>query len=90
MQSAPPEMLTGIAANPGILIAILLVFVAILVVYLTLITRAVIEMLRYKANSVLLVFAFLSLIPFPLILVLGIMVLIIWQYHKKDLAAPAN
>ncbi len=88
MQSTPAEMMTGIGANPAVFIAVLLVVVAILVAYLTLIARAVIEMLRYKANSVLLVFAFLSLIPFPLILILGIMILIIWHFHKKDLAAP--
>ena len=87
MQSTPAEMMTGIGANPAILIAVLLLLVAILVTYLILVARAVIEMLRYKANSVLLVFAFLSLIPFPLILILGIMVLIIWHYHKRDILA---
>ena len=90
MQSTPAEMMTGLGANPAVLIAILLVLVAILVAYLTLVARAVIEMLRYKANCVLLVFAFLSLIPFPLILILGIMVLIIWHYHKKDIPAPTK
>ena len=90
MQSTPAEMMTGLGADPAVLIAILLVLVAILVTYLILVARAVIEMLRYKANSVLLVFAFLSLIPFPLILILGIMVLIIWHYHKKDLTASTK
>lgn len=42
-------------------------------------------MLRHEASPVLLTFSFLALIPFPLILVLGIMILIIWHYHKKDL-----
>ena len=49
--------------------------------------RAVIDMLRYDTHSVLLTFAFLALIPFPPILVMGIMVLIIWHYHKRDLLA---
>jgi hypothetical protein len=85
MHPNPSEMLGGV--NPAALIGALVVLLALLVVYLVLVTRAVIEMLRYRANSVLLVFAFLSLIPFPLILVLGVMILIIWRYHKKDLLA---
>jgi len=32
-------------------------------------------------------FAFLALIPLPPILVMGIMILIIWHYHKQDLLA---
>jgi hypothetical protein len=39
--------------------------------------RAIIAMLRYDVNCVLLTFAFLALIPFPPILIMGIMVLII-------------
>ena len=38
-------------------------------------------------SGVLLTFAFLSLIPVPLILILGITILIIWHYHKKDILA---
>jgi hypothetical protein len=49
--------------------------------------RAVIDMLRYDVHGVLLTFAFLSLIPLPLILILGITILIIWHYHKKDIVA---
>ena len=45
------------------------------------------DMLRYDAHGVLLTFAFLALIPFPLILIMGIMVLIIWHYHKRDIVA---
>ena len=71
----------------SVLIPILLVLIALVVVYLVLIVRAVIDMLRYDVHGVLLTFAFLALIPFPLILIMGIMVLIIWHYHKKDILA---
>ena len=49
--------------------------------------RAVIDMLRYDVHGVLLTFAFVALIPFPLILIMGIMILIIWHYHKRDIVA---
>jgi hypothetical protein len=44
-------------------------------------------MLRYDVHGVLLTFAFLALIPFGPILIMGIMVLVIWHYHKKDILA---
>jgi hypothetical protein len=78
---------SGIAKNLAVAIPILLVLVAAVVVYLVLIVRAIIDMLRYDVHGVLLTFAFLALIPFPLILVMGIMVLIIWHYHKRDILA---
>jgi hypothetical protein len=73
--------------NLAIVIPILLVLIGAVILYLVLMVRAVIDMLRYDAHRVLLTFAFLALIPFPLILVMGIMVLIIWHYHKKDILA---
>ena len=79
--------LSSMADNLDVLIPILLVLITLLIVYLVLMVRAVIEMLRYDVHGVLLTFAFLALIPFPLILVMGIMVLIIWHYHKKDILA---
>ena len=69
----------------SVLIPILLLLIIPVVVYLVLMVRAVIDMLRYDVHGVLLTFAFLALIPFPLILIMGIMVLIIWHYHKKDI-----
>ena len=73
--------------NAAIVIPILLVLLGLLVYYYVLLIRAIIEMLRYRVSSVLLTFSFLSLIPFPLILILGIMILIIWRHHKKDILA---
>jgi len=78
---------SSIAENLDVFIPILLVLITLVVVYLVFMVRAVIDMLRYDVHGVLLTFAFLALIPFPLILIMGIMVLIIWHYHKKDILA---
>jgi hypothetical protein len=74
-------------SNLAVVIPILLALIVALVVYLVLMVRAIIDMLRYDVHGVLLTFAFLALVPFPLILVMGIMVLIIWHYHKRDIVA---
>lgn len=87
MQGVASDAFNIITANLAILIPILLVLIGVVVVYLILITRAIIDMLRYDVHGVLLTFAFLALIPLPPILVMGIMILIIWHYHKKDILA---
>lgn len=79
--------LSSIAENLDVLIPVLLVLITLVVIYLVFMVRAVIDMLRYDVHGVLLTFAFLALIPFPLILIMGVMVLIIWHYHKKDIIA---
>ena len=81
------EMPSIVFSNLAVVIPILLVLILTLVVYLVLMIRAIIDMLRYDVHSVLLTFAFLALIPFPPIVVMGIMVLIIWHYHKKNIIA---
>jgi hypothetical protein len=81
------EMPSTVFANLAVVIPILLALIVALVVYLVLVVRAIIDMLRYDVHGVLLTFAFLALVPFPLILVMGIMVLIIWHYHKRDILA---
>ena len=81
------DMSSIVFSNLAVVIPILLLLVVALVVYLVLMVRAIIGMLRYDVHGVLLTFAFLALIPFPLILVMGIMVLIIWHYHKRDILA---
>ena len=83
MQNMPSIVFNNLA----VVIPILLVLVGAVIVYLVLLIRAIIDMLRYDVHGVLLTFAFLALIPFPLILVMGIMVLIIWHYHKRDIVA---
>jgi hypothetical protein len=74
-------------SNLAVVLPIFLALIVALVVYLVLLVRAIIDMLRYDVHGVLLTFAFLALIPFPLILVMGIMILIIWHYHKRDILA---
>ena len=81
------DMPSNVFSNLAVAIPILLALIVALVVYLVLMVRAIIEMLRYDVHGVLLTFAFLALVPFPLILVMGIMVLIIWHYHKRDILA---
>ena len=76
-----PSILFG---NLAVVIPILLVLLGAVVVYLVFMVKAIIDMLRYDVHGVLLTFAFLALVPFPLILVMGIMVLIIWHHHKRD------
>ena len=74
-----------IGENLTSVLPVLLGLILLLIGYLVLMVRAIIQMLKYKAHSVLLTFAFLSLIPFPLIVIMGVMILIIWHYHKKDI-----
>ena len=81
------DMPSTVFSNLAVVIPILLALIVALVVYLVLLVRTIIEMLRYDVHGVLLTFAFLALIPFPLILIMGIMVLIIWHYHKRDILA---
>ena len=61
----------------GILILVLLVF------YYVLLVRAVLDMLRRKANTALLVFAMLGLIPLPPLIILGVGMIIIWTLHRR-------
>ncbi len=61
----------------GILILVLLV------IYYVLLVRVVLDMLRRKANTVLLVFAMLGLIPLPPSIILGVLVIIIWTLHSR-------
>ena len=81
------DMPSTVFSNLTLVIPILFALIVALVVYLVLMVRAIIDMLRYDVHGVLLTFAFLALIPFPLILLMGIMVLIIWHYHKRDILA---
>jgi uncharacterized membrane protein len=71
-------------------VPVLLVLLALVIVYYVAMVRSVIEMLRLEANSVLLVFAFLALFTFPLVILAGITILIIWHYHRKDLLAKSG
>ena len=85
MQNTLSEVVGSI--DWSFVLTILMVYIAVVVVYLVFMVRAVIDMSRYDVHAVFLTFAFLSLIPVPVILILGITILIIWHYHKKDILA---
>ncbi len=87
MQNILADVFSAIARNLDVMIPILFVLIAVVVVYLVFMVRAVIDMLRHDVSGVLLTFAFLALIPVPLIVVMGITILIIWHYHKQDILA---
>jgi len=80
-----PGIINLVIENLGMMIIALFLIVSVLILYFVLLIRAILEMLKHNASSVLLTFSFISLIPFPLILILGITVLIIWHFHKKEL-----
>jgi hypothetical protein len=81
------ETQSAVFGNLNVALPILIAVILAVIVYLVLMVRAIIDMLRYDVSGVLLTFAFLALIPFPLILIMGVMLLIIWHYHKKDILA---
>ncbi len=81
------NIISSIANNLDVFIPILLVWIALVIVYLIFMGRSVIDMLRYDVRSVLLTFAFIALIPIPPIVVMGISAMIIWYYHKKHILA---
>ncbi len=57
--------------------------VLILVIYYVFMGRTVLEMLRSDANSVLLAFALLALIPLPPLVIMGMVLMNIWPRHKN-------
>ena len=57
--------------------------VLILAVYYVFMARTNLQMLRSDANPVLLAFALLALIPLPPFLIMGLVLMIIWQRHKN-------
>jgi len=85
MQPVPEEMSGALGASPVWIALAVVIVLGLLVFYLVLVGRAVTQMLRHDVSPVLLTFAFLALIPLPPAIVLGIMILIVWHHHKKDL-----
>ncbi|MHC4065566.1 MAG: hypothetical protein ACYSUI_13865, partial [Planctomycetota bacterium] len=74
MQDMASDPFSAITSNLPVVILILLVLIGALVVYLVFMARAIIDMLRYDVPGMLLTFAFLALIPLPIVVVMGIMV----------------
>lgn len=80
-----PEM--DFSVDPGTIISVLVVSAGLLIVYFVFLVRALVEMIRLDAPAVMIVFTYISLIPFPLLLILGILNLIIWHFVRRDLMA---
>ncbi len=74
-----------LVGNWWLLALVVIVFLGLIVLYYTLLVRAILQMLRVDVSPVLLTFAFLSLIILPPTLLLGIFILIIWHSHKRTL-----
>ena len=64
-------------------IAIVIIGIIFLICYYVLLVQAIHQMLCRDVNSVLLFFSFLSLIPMPPCIIMGIIILIIWGKYKK-------
>lgn len=78
-----PEM--DFSVDPGTLISVLVIVVGLLITYFFFMIRALVEMIRLDAPGVVIVFTYISLIPFPLLLILGILNLIIWHFVREDM-----
>ena len=77
------HMMGWISENWLTLTGVGILMLVLLVIYYVLLARAVLDMLRRKANTVLLVFAMLALIPLPPFIILGVLVLIIWTLYGR-------
>ena len=77
------NMMAWMADNWLTLTGVGILVLVLLVIYYILLVRAVLNMLRRKANTVLLVFAMLALIPLPPFIILGVLVIIIWTLHGR-------
>ena len=73
------------AANWQTTTVIGVMLMVILIAYYVFVIRALVDMIRVSAPSVMLVFTYISLIPLPFFLVLGVVNLIVWHKVRSDL-----
>jgi hypothetical protein len=66
-------------------LAIVTALFGLLILYYVLLVRAILEMLKLDANKVLLGFSLVALIPLPPIVLMGILILVIWNIHRREL-----
>jgi hypothetical protein len=70
-----------------VIILVALVLLGLIVLYYVILVRAILDMLRRNIQqTVLLTFAFLSLVFSPFTVIMGINVIIIWAIYKKSLS----
>ena len=75
-------MFSGGAEGLNVFLVPGVIALVLLIIYYVFMARAVLQMLVRDTNTVLLIFAFLALIPIPPTVVLGILVMIIWRCHR--------
>jgi hypothetical protein len=68
-------------------LAILTAFLGLLVLYYVFLVRAILEILDRDANKVLLGFCFVALIPAPPFVLMGVLLMVIWNLHKREPAS---
>ena len=71
-------------------LAIISAMFGLLILYYVLLVRAILEMLKLDANKVLLGFSFVALIPAPPIVLMGILILVIWNLHRRELLGTSE
>ena len=76
----------NIAMDWGTITVIVVVLLSVLIAYYVFVARALIDMIRTAAPSVMVVFTYISLIPLPFFLVLGVVNLIVWHKVRSQLA----
>jgi len=73
------------AANWQTIAVIGVMLLVVLIAYYVFVVRALVDMIRVSAPSVMLVFTYISLIPLPFFLVLGVVNLIVWHKVRNQL-----
>jgi len=66
-------------------LAIITALFGLLILYYVLLVRAILEMLKLDANKVLLGFCFVALIPVPPFILMGVVLMVIWNIHRREL-----
>ncbi len=76
---------TDFTIDPVVLSMTLVIVLGFLIVYFVLLVRALVEMIRLDAPTVMIVFTYISLVPAPPLVILGILNLIVWHMVRGDL-----
>ena len=79
----------GFFIDPGTVRAVADLVAIFLIVYFFFLIRMVLEMIRFDAPGIVIVFGYLSLIPVPPFVLLGVAKLILWHFLRRDLIAAS-
>ena len=72
-----------------LILAAIVISIAVVLVYYALLVPRIQQMLDLKASPVLLAFALASLVPIPPAIVLGVLIMFVWEGHRKTLLGRA-